>query len=103
MVFGLVLGAASIPLAGGAVVTPTVTGIGKSVGSASGDKERDAERGKSCRLKVFCEGDSPAAHEVHGKYVGLTDDKVCVRARLLRAERGGRGCGRGVADCERDG
>ena len=76
MVFGLILGAASIPLAGGGVVTPTVTGIGKGVGSASGDREKDEERGKNCKLKIFCDNGTKEAKEVHGRVVGLRDEKV---------------------------
>ena len=76
MVFGLILGAASIPLAGAAIGVPTVTGIGKGVGSASGDKKRDEEMGKNCKLKVFCAIDTAEAREVHGRYIGLVDGGV---------------------------
>lgn len=79
MVFGLILGAASIPIAAGGIGVPTVTGVGKGVGSASGDAHRDEEMGKNCRLKVFCAAGTRDARRLHGRYVGLADGYVGVK------------------------
>ncbi|KAL9088287.1 MAG: hypothetical protein Q9159_003200 [Coniocarpon cinnabarinum] len=80
MVFGLILGAASIPLAGGAIVTPTVTGVGKGVGSSQSDSAKTEEMGKNARLKIYCDILTPAGKSIHGRPIGLTDGCVIVQS-----------------------